>query len=60
MEKMLKEMYEDYYEIEEEELLDFLNSYVVQEAQEIELVDEEENYTCNVKEMICYIEDISI
>ena len=35
MEKILKEMYGDYYEIEEEESLDFLNLYNVSEAQEI-------------------------
>jgi len=58
MEKMLKKMYEDYYKIEEEESLNFLNSYDVQEAQEIELIDEEENYTCYVKEMFCNIDDI--
>ena len=38
----------------------FLNSYHdVLEAQEIELVDEEENYSRNVKEMVCDIDDIS-
>ena len=38
--------------------MDFLNSYVL-EGQEIELLDEEENYACNVNEMICDIDDIS-
>ena len=47
-------------QLEEEESLDILNSYAVQEAQEIELVDKEENYACNVKEMVCDINDISI
>ncbi|KYN26924.1 hypothetical protein ALC57_03696 [Trachymyrmex cornetzi] len=59
MEKMLKDMYENYFEIEVEEALYFLNLYDVPEAQEIELVDEEENYACNVKEMVCDIDDVS-
>ena len=48
-------MYEDYYEIEQKESLDFLNSY---DAQEIELVDEEENYAYNIKEIVYDIDDI--
>jgi len=41
---MLKQMYQDRYEIKlEEKSLDFLNSFDVPEA-EVELVDEEENH----------------
>jgi len=31
----------------------------VPKAEEIELVDEEENYVCYVKEMLCDVDDIS-
>jgi len=37
----------------------FLNSFDISEAEEVELVDEEENYACPVKEMICDVDDIS-
>jgi len=59
LEDMLKEIYEDRCEIEEEESLDFLNSFDVLEAEEVELVDEEENYVCHVKEMLCNVDNIS-
>jgi len=38
--------------------LNFLNSFDVPEAEEVEL-DEEENYVCHVKEMLCDDDDIS-
>jgi len=47
IEKILKEIW-TCYKIEEEKSLDFLNSYDVSEAQEIEFIDEEKNYACNV------------
>lgn len=52
-ELMLKEMYENGYEMEEKEKesLDFQNPFNVLETEEIELIDEEENYACNVKEI---------
>jgi len=58
LEDMLKEIYEDRYEIKEKKSLNFLNSFDV-EAEEVELVDEEENYSCHVKKMLCDINDIS-
>jgi len=39
--------------------LDFLNLFDVPETEEVELVDEEENYACHVKEMLCDVDDIS-
>jgi len=36
--------------------LDFLNSFNVLEAEEVELVDEEKNYACHVKEMLCDVD----
>jgi len=59
LEDMLKEIYEDQCKIEEKESLDFLNSFDVSEAEEVKLVDEEENYACRVKEMLCDVDDIS-
>jgi len=44
-------MYGDRYEIKKEKSLDFLNSFDVPET-EVKLVNEEENYTCHVKEML--------
>jgi len=38
--------------------LDFLNSFDIPEAEEIELV-KEENYACHLKGMICDVDDIS-
>jgi len=38
LEDILKEIYEDQCEIEEEESLDFLNSFDVLETEEVELV----------------------
>jgi len=58
LEDMLKEIYEE-CEIEEEESLDFLNSFDVPEAEEVELVDEEENYACLLKEILCDVDNIS-
>jgi len=52
LEDMLKEIYEDQCEIEEEKSLDFLNSFDVPKA-EVELINEEENYAYHVKEMLC-------
>jgi len=37
--------------------LDFLNSFNVPEAEEVELIDE--NYACHIKEMLCDVNDIS-
>jgi len=61
LEDILKEIYEDRCKIEEEELLDFINSFDVPEAKEEdkEFVDKEENYACHVKEMLCDVDDIS-
>jgi len=61
LEDMLKEIYEDRCEIEEEESLDFINSFDVPKAEEVdeELVNEEENYACHVKEMLCDVDNIS-
>jgi len=39
--------------------LDFLNSFDVPGSEEIQLVDEEKNYACHVKEMLCDVNDIS-
>jgi len=39
--------------------LDFLNSFDVPEPEEVEPVDEEENYACHVKEILCDVDDIS-
>jgi len=59
LEDMLKEIYEDRCEIEKKESSDFLNSFDVPKAEEVELVDEEENYVCHVKKMLCDVDDIS-
>jgi len=39
--------------------LDFLNLFDVPEAEKVKLVDEEENYACHVKKMLCDVDDIS-
>jgi len=60
MEVMLKEMYEDGYDMEEEESLDFQNAFDVPETEEIELTDEQENYAFNVKEILCDVNTIPV
>jgi len=57
LEDMFKKIYEDRCKIEES--LDFLNLFDVPETEEVELVDEEENYACHVKKMLCDVDDIS-
>jgi len=64
LEDMLKEIYEDWCEIWCEKRKNhwtFLNSFDVPdvpEAEEVELVNKEENYTCHIKEMPCDVDDI--
>ncbi|XP_026828431.1 uncharacterized protein LOC113562649 [Ooceraea biroi] len=60
IENMLQKMYEDKYEIEEEDSLDFENSFDIPETEPVAEKEENENEITYVKEMICVNDDIPI
>jgi len=59
LEDMLKEIYEDWCEIEEEEIIKFLKFIWHTRSRRNRTCRWRKNYTCHIKKMLCDVDDIS-